>query len=92
MNYLKKCDPQILLYLFTYRPIESTQLNSLTTIITLRQFGGAKVTHPLWVRKVRVQIPALARMFTFNVLLRCYCVLLLLTKTHYFSQYFAMCD
>ena len=34
MNLLKMCGPQIRLCLFTFRPIVSKQLNSLTTIGT----------------------------------------------------------
>jgi len=35
LNVLKMCGPQIRLCLFTFRPIVSKQLNSLTTIDTL---------------------------------------------------------
>ena len=35
MNLLKMCGPQIQLCLFTFRPIVSKQLYSLTTIDTL---------------------------------------------------------
>jgi len=35
INLLKMCGPQIKLCLFTFRPIASNQLNSLTTIDTL---------------------------------------------------------
>jgi len=35
MNLLKMCGPQIRLCLFTFRPIASKQLKSLTTIVTL---------------------------------------------------------
>jgi len=46
MNLLKMCGLQIRLCLFTFRPITSKQLNSLTTNPTLSWPGGAEVTHP----------------------------------------------
>jgi len=51
------CGPQIRLRLFTFRPIASKQLNSLTTIFTLSWLSSAEVAHPLWVREVRRSIP-----------------------------------
>ena len=47
-NVLKMCGPKIRLCLFTFRPIVSKQLNSLTTNLTL----SAEVTHMIWVREV----------------------------------------
>ena len=49
-------------------PIAWKQLNSLTTIITLSGLDGAKVTHPLWVRKVpgSVGIPILHDVVLFR--------------------------
>jgi len=58
---LKMCGPQIRHCLFTFRPIASKQLNSLTTIDFLSWLGGAVVTHPLWGKRSRVQFPAPAR-------------------------------
>ena len=52
MNLLKMCGPQIRLCLFTFRPIVSKQLNSLTTIDSLSGLGGAVVTHPRWVQEL----------------------------------------
>ena len=43
MNVLKMCGPQIRLCLFTFRPIASKQLNSLTTIDSLSCLGVAEV-------------------------------------------------
>jgi len=54
MNLLKMSGPQIRLCLFTFRPIASKQLNSLTTIDTLSWLSGAVVTRPLWVQEVQV--------------------------------------
>ena len=51
MNLLKMSGPQILLCLFTFRPIASKQLSNLLTIDTLSWLGGAVVTHPLWVQE-----------------------------------------
>ena len=51
-NLLKMSGPQIWLCLFTFRPIASKQLNSLTAIDTLSLLGGAVVTHPLWVQEL----------------------------------------
>ena len=52
MYLLKRSGPQIWLCLFTFRPIASKQLNSLTTIDILSWLGGAVVTHPLRVQEV----------------------------------------
>jgi len=57
------CGPQIRLCLFTFRPIASKQLNSLTTIDTLSWLGGAMVTHPLWVQEVPGSIPGSGKGF-----------------------------
>jgi len=57
------CGPQIRLCLFTFRPIESKQLISLTTIATLNRLGGAVVTHSLRVQEVPVQFPVQAMGF-----------------------------
>jgi len=51
------CGPQIRHCLFTFRPITSKQVNSLTTIDTLSWLGGAVVTHPLLVQDVTGSIP-----------------------------------
>jgi len=65
--------PQIWLCLFTFQPIASKQLNSLTTIDTLSWLGGAVVTHPLWVQDVSGSIPGSGKGFYV-----CFFVLLLL--------------
>ena len=57
------CGPQIQLCLFTFRPIASKQLNSLTTIITLSWLGGAVVWHLLWVQEVPGSIPGSGKGF-----------------------------
>jgi len=57
MYLLKMSGPQIWLCLFTFRPIASKELNSLTTIETLCWLGGAVVMHPLWVQEVPGSIP-----------------------------------
>jgi len=57
MYLLKMSGPQSRVCLFTFRPIASKQLNSLTTILTFSWLGGAVVTHPLWVQEVPVSIP-----------------------------------
>jgi len=56
---------QIWICLFTFRPIESKQLNGLTTIDTLSWLGGAVVTHPLWVQEVSGSIPGSGKVFYF---------------------------
>jgi len=63
MHLMKMCSPQTWLCLFTFRPIASKQLNSLTTIITLSWLGGAVVTHPLWVGEVPGSIPGSGKDF-----------------------------
>jgi len=63
MNLLKLCCPQIRLCLFTLRPIASKQLNSLTTIDILSWFGGAVVTHPLWMQLFPGSIPGSGKRF-----------------------------
>jgi len=57
INLLKMCGPQIWLCLFTFRPIKSKQLNSLTRLDTLSWLGGAVVTHSLGVQEVPGSIP-----------------------------------
>jgi len=89
MYLLKLSGPQIRLCLFTFRPIASKQLNSLTTIDTLSWLGGAVVSHPLWYKRSRVQFPAPARVFMFEFLFCC-CVFSFCPKTHYLSQKFAI--
>jgi len=67
--------PQIRLCLFTFRPIASKQLNSLTTIVTFSWLGGAVVTHPLWVQEVPGSIPGSGKGFMFDffvLLLMCF--------------------
>jgi len=60
---LKMCGPQIRLCLFTFGPIASKQLNSLTTIDTLSWLGGAVVTHPRWMQEVPGSIPGSGKGF-----------------------------
>jgi len=62
------CGPQIQLCLFTFWPIASKQLNSLTTIDSLSWLGGAVVTHPLWVQEVPCSIPGSGKGFTVKSL------------------------
>jgi len=73
MNLLKMCGLQIRLCLFTFRPIASKHLNSLTTIVTFSWLGGAVVMHPLWLREVPGSNPDLARVFMFDFLFCCCC-------------------
>jgi len=63
MNLLKMCGPQIRLCLFTFRPIASKQLNSLTTSDILSWLGGTVVMHPLWVQEVPGSIPCSGKGF-----------------------------
>jgi len=68
VHLLKMCGPQIRLCLFTFRPIASKQLNSLTTIVSFSWLGGAVVTHPLnRCKRSRVQFPVPARVFMFDL-------------------------
>jgi len=74
MHLLKMCGPQIRLCSFTFRPIESKQLNSLTTIDTLSWLSGAVVTHQLWEQEVPGSISGSGKGFYvwFFVLLLCF--------------------
>jgi len=83
---LKMCGPQIRLCLFTLRPIALKQLNSLTTIDSLRWLGGAVVTHPLWVQDVTGLIPGSSKGFYVVFLYCCCCVFIFCTKTYYLPQ------
>ena len=78
------CDPPIQLCLFTFRPIASKQLNSLTTIVTLSWLGGAEVTFG-------VQFPAPARV---RMLLFCFVVvvfrLFFISKNTLFVTHFCI--
>ena len=75
------------LCLFTFRPIASKQLNSLTTIDTLSWLGGAVVTYPLWVHEVPGSIPGSAKGFMFVFcLFCCLCVFTFCPETHYLSH------
>jgi len=72
---LKMSGPQIWLCLFTFRPIASKQLNSLTTFDTLSWLGGAVVTHLLWVQEVPGSIPGSGKgyyVWFFVLLLMCF--------------------
>jgi len=83
--------PQIWLCLFTFRPIASKQLSSLTTINILSWLGGAVVTHPRWVQEFPGSIPGSGK--GFYVWFFCFVVaviLLFCPKTHYLSQKFAI--
>ena len=67
--------PQIWLCLFTFQPIASKQLNSLSTIDTFSWLGGAAVTHPLWVQELPGSIPGSGKGFYvwfFVLLLLCF--------------------
>jgi len=84
------CGPQIRLCLFTFRPIASKQLNSLTTIDTLSWLGGAVVTHQLWVQEVPGSIPGSGK--GFYVWFFCFVVdvFLLFVKNTLFVTKFAI--
>jgi len=96
MNLLKMCGPQIRLCLFTFRPIASQQLNSLTTINTISWLGGAEITHPVCVREVPGSIPGSGKGFyvlLFVLFLYCCCCLskntLFVTKfCNFFCNFF----
>jgi len=60
MYLLKLSGPQIWLYLFTFRPIASKQLNGFTRITTLSSLGGTVVT--------RGSFPGSDKGFKFDVL------------------------
>jgi len=67
--------PQIWLCLFTFRPIVSKQLNSLTTINMSSWLGGSVVSHPLGVHDVPGSIPGSGKGFYvwfFVLLLLCF--------------------
>jgi len=60
--------------LFMFQTIAPKELNSLTTIVTFSWFGGAEVTHPLWLREVPGSIPGSGNAFSvwfFVLLLLC---------------------
>ena len=90
-DLLKMCGPQSRLCLFTFRPIASKHLDSLTTIVSFSCLGGAVVKHPLSVLAPRVRFPVTPRVFMFD----CFVLLLLCfdffcPKTHYLSFIFAI--
>ena len=86
ISLLKISGPQIRLCLFTFRPIVSKHLNSLTTILTLSCLGGAEVTHLFWMREVSCSIPGSGNVWFFGILLLSF--YFFLSKTHYLSQRF----
>jgi len=63
MNLMQVSGLQIWLWFFTFRPIASKQLNSLTTIGTINWLGGAVVTHSLWVQEAPGSIPGSCKAF-----------------------------
>jgi len=72
---VQMCGPQIRLCVFTFRPISSKQLNSLTTIETLSWLAGAVVTHPLSVQEFAGSISGSGKGFYvwfFVLLLLCF--------------------
>jgi len=77
------CGSHIRLCLFTFRPIASKQLNSLTTIVTFSWLGGAQVTHPLWLRDVPGSIPGSGKGFMFDFCFDVVVFLLFCPNTHY---------
>jgi len=88
---LKMCAPQIRLCLFTFRPIASKQLNSLTTIDSLSCLGGAVVTYPpLGVRGPGFNSRLWQGFLCLIYLYYCCCVFTFCSKTHYLSQHFAI--
>jgi len=59
------CGPQIQLCLFTFRPIASKELNSLTKVDTFSRLGGQEKTHPTRVRDVSCSIPGSGKDFVY---------------------------
>jgi len=86
------CGPQIRLCLFTFQPIASKQLNSLTTIDTLSWLCGAVVMHPLWVQEVPGSIPGSGNGFYAwrLVLLLLLCFYVLSKNTLFVTTFFAI--
>jgi len=80
------CAPQICLSLFSFRPIASKQLISLTTIVTFTWLGGAEVTHPLLVQEVPGTITCSGKAFYVWLFLGFF-VFFNGTKTHYMWQH-----
>jgi len=81
------CGPQIRLCLFTFRPIASKQLNTLTTIDAHSWLGGAVVMDPLWLQEVPGWIPGSCKwFFMFYFFYFIVVVFLPFVKTHYVSQ------
>jgi len=80
------CGPQIMLGLFTFRPIVSKQLKSLTTIDIFRWLGGAVVTHPLGVQQDPGSIPGSGKGFYVCVLLLLFCFYFLYKNTLFVSN------
>jgi len=76
--------PQIWLCLFTFWPIASKELNSLTTIDTLSWLSGAVVTHPLWVQEDPGSIPDSCKGFYVWFFVCCCCVFPFLSKNTFF--------
>jgi len=76
------CGPQIWLCLFTFRPIASKQLNSLTTIDTISWLGGAEVTGPLCVLEVPGSIPGSGKGFMFDFFCFVVVVFLFVVQKH----------
>jgi len=62
-EFLQMCGSQIRLCLYTFPPIASKQLNSLTTSYTFSWLSGAVVTHLLWVQEVPGLIPGSGKSF-----------------------------
>ena len=84
--------PQIRLCLFTFRPIASKQLSTLTTIDTLSWLGGAVVTHPIRVQEVPGLFPGSGKGFyvwCFVLMFLCF-FFTFCPKTHYMSHNFAI--
>jgi len=86
-NLLKMCGPQSRLCLFTFRPILSKQLNSLTTINILSWLDGNAFA-------LGARVPGfnswLRQGFLCLIVLLCCCVFAFCPQTHYLSQHFAM--
>jgi len=74
------CCKQIRLCLFTFRPIASKQLKSLTKIDTLSWLVDAVLTHPLWVQKVPGSISGSGKGFYV------WFFVLLLMRFHFLSK------
>jgi len=84
MNLLRLCGPLIRLCLYTFRPIASKQLNSLTIIVTFNRLGCVEVTTALGARGLGFKFRLRQRGFIllFGFVCCCCCVLTIFTIRH----------